>query len=322
MEYISREQIREQVNHLAAARIPFLFLVDYKAEKGAVIKLTELASNGIACAIDGVEIGRRVVADPHETDLRVEPILFDGYKKYFDRVMEHIHHGDSYLLNLTFASRLVNDLDMSSIYLNSRAGYKFMIEDEFLFYSPEPFLRIENDVVSCCPMKGTSKDEKALIESYKELCEHHTIVDLIRNDLSMISRDVEVEKFRYTEAITTANGKVFQTSSKISGKLDDSWRERLGDIILRVLPAGSISGAPKVRTMEIIEEVEPTKRGFYTGVMGVYDGMGMDSCVIIRYIEKCAQGDYYFRSGGGITAQSNAEEEYAELLAKIYVPII
>jgi len=94
----------------------------------------------------------------------------------------------------------------------------------------------------------------------------------------------------------------------------------LGNILARLLPAGSVSGAPKSRTLEIIRQTEGDKRGYYTGVFGIFDGESLDSGVMIRFIEK--QGSkYFYRSGGGITTQSSSESEYQEAIDKVYVPI-
>jgi para-aminobenzoate synthetase component 1 len=87
-----------------------------------------------------------------------------------------------------------------------------------------------------------------------------------------------------------------------------------------MIPAGSISGAPKPKTLEIISKVENYNRGYYTGVFGYFDGKNLDSCVIIRYIEN-DNGQLVYKSGGGITFMSNAENEYDEMLKKVYVPI-
>ena len=88
-----------------------------------------------------------------------------------------------------------------------------------------------------------------------------------------------------------------------------------------MLPAGSISGAPKTKTVSIIKEAENYERGFYTGVFGVFDGANIDSAVAIRFIEQ-KNGEFWYKSGGGITHQSNVKEEYIELLKKIYVPTL
>jgi len=174
-------------------------------------------------------------------------------------------------------------------------------------------------------MKGTMDAglpdaEKRLIESEKELAEHYTIVDLIRNDLSMVSKNVKVEKFRYIDHIKTHRKDLLQMSSKISGELEEGWQKHIGDILMNMLPAGSISGAPKKKTLEIIQEAEQYNRGYYSGIFGIFNGQNIDSGVMIRYIEKTDKG-FIYKSGGGITAQSNWEEEYQELIDKIYVPV-
>ena len=90
--------------------------------------------------------------------------------------------------------------------------------------------------------------------------------------------------------------------------------------MLKLLPAGSVTGAPKQKTVEIIKEVENYNRGFYTGIAGIYDGLSLKSYVMIRFIEK-DNDKLYFKSGGGITSKSDFDKEYAELIEKIYVPI-
>jgi len=193
-------------------------------------------------------------------------------------------------------------------------------------FSPETFVTIRGNIITGFPMKGTIdasvKDaEKVLLNDIKEVSEHNTIVDLIRNDLNMVSKKVKVEKFRYIDRIKTHERELLQTSSQISGELSSDWRERVGDILYKILPAGSISGAPKKKTLEIIQEVEGYERGWFTGVFGYFDGFNLESAVIIRYIEK--SGDKLtFKSGGGITSFSKCEKEYQELIEKVYVPII
>ena len=99
-----------------------------------------------------------------------------------------------------------------------------------------------------------------------------------------------------------------------------NYLSNLGTLLVSLLPAGSVSGAPKTKTLEIIRIAEGENRGFYTGAFGYFDGTVLDSGVMIRYIEK--QGDqFYYRSGGGVTAQSELQKEYQELIDKIYVPV-
>lgn len=110
-------------------------------------------------------------------------------------------------------------------------------------------------------------------------------------------------------------------SSEISGKLKPEFQNKIGSIMKTLLPAGSILGAPKPKTLEIILEAENYERGFYTGVCGRFDGKNLDSCVMIRFIQK-ENGKLYFKSGGGITHLSILADEYQEMKNKIYVPIL
>jgi len=174
-------------------------------------------------------------------------------------------------------------------------------------------------------MKGTidaetANAEKLILSDSKELAEHNTIVDLIRNDLSMIAENVTVEKFRYLEHIKTNQKDLWQVSSKITGDLPVNYPAQIGNIIFKMLPAGSVSGAPKQKTVEIIRAAESYKRGYYTGVFGVFDGTNLDSCVLIRFIEN-QNGQLIYKSGGGITFMSDAQTEYEEMLKKVYVPV-
>jgi para-aminobenzoate synthetase component 1 len=174
-------------------------------------------------------------------------------------------------------------------------------------------------------MKGTIENDgeesaEMILSDPKELAEHVTIVDLIRNDLSMVANEVEVKRFRYLDEIFTRQKSLLQVSSEVTGILPAGYPEVIGDILLTLLPAGSVSGAPKPKTMEIIKQSEKEPRGYFTGVFGYFNGRDLDSGVMIRYIEK-EKNKYYFRSGGGITVNSNPESEYKEMIDKVYVPI-
>ena len=174
-------------------------------------------------------------------------------------------------------------------------------------------------------MKGTidaglPDAENILLHDEKEIAEHYTIVDLIRNDLSMVAENVVVEKFRYLAEIHSNKKNLLQASSKIKGTLPEGYQNNLGELLFTLLPAGSVSGAPKKKTIEIIQQSEEEPRGYYTGVAFYSDGENVDSCVLIRFIEK-ENEKYYYRSGGGITVNSEMEKEYQELNDKIYVPV-
>ena len=173
-------------------------------------------------------------------------------------------------------------------------------------------------------MKGTIRADipnadHIILNDYKERAEHHTIVDLIRNDLNRVATDVRVERFRYIDRLVTNRGEILQVSSQVTGNLPEDYLSRLGDLIFDMLPAGSISGAPKAATVRIIREAEKEDRGFYTGIFGYFDGKSFRSAVMIRFIEQ--QGNRLrFRSGGGITVNSDCSAEYQEVLQKVYLP--
>jgi len=194
-----------------------------------------------------------------------------------------------------------------------------------LVLSPEIFVRIEGQTISSFPMKGTidadiPDAENIILNDPKEMAEHATIVDLIRNDLSLVAEKVEVKRYRYIETIKTNKQDLLQVSSEITGLLPDDFRDRLGDILFELLPAGSICGAPKAKTLEIIQEAEGYDRGYYTGICGYFDGNNLDSGVMIRYMEQDG-AQLTFKSGGGITSQSELIKEYEELIQKVYVPL-
>jgi len=142
----------------------------------------------------------------------------------------------------------------------------------------------------------------------------------LRNDLSMVGRGTTVERFRYLTEIKRKGDNLLQMSSHIQTGLAADWPSRLGDIFFTLLPAGSITGAPKQKTVEIIRAVENHDRDFYTGVAGVFSDGVVDSAILIRYLTQ-RNGQFYYKTGGGITTQSTWEDEYNEIREKIYLPL-
>jgi para-aminobenzoate synthetase component 1 len=239
--------------------------------------------------------------------------------------MKNLKLGNSFLTNLTYATPICSNLDIKDIFFLSKAPYKLWIDKKFAVYSPEKFVTIKENVIRSFPMKGTIdatiKDaEKIILNDEKEMAEHYTIVDLIRNDLSLVAKKVSVERFRYIDKINTNQKCLLQVSSEISGDLECGWNNRIGTILAILLPAGSITGAPKKKTIEIIEEAENESRGYYTGVFGIFDGSNLESAVMIRFIEN-RNGQLFYHSGGGITVNSICENEFQEMIEKVYVPI-
>ena len=319
-----------------------------------------------------------------ETTWQIEPPLYEDYERSFNIVKSNIMAGNSYLTNLTNRVPVSCNLSLEEIFHRAKGKYKLLLrrkrtqaEDKahlkeeaqnkahlkeenieenftpFVCFSPETFVRIKGGRIYSYPMKGTldaslPDAEKQLMVDRKEAAEHATIVDLIRNDLSRVAENVRVDKYRYIDVLHTNKGDILQTSSEISGRLPEDYPHHLGEILDAQLPAGSITGAPKDKTMQIIQEAEGYDRGFYTGIMGIYDQGELNSAVMIRFIEeetspvdfetdgeknfkakegKASEGkepkasrELYFKAGGGITSKSDCQREYEEVIQKIYLP--
>lgn len=311
------------MNELGSQGKSFAFVIDFDFEKPLLFEEPDSAKllwkTPRAANFIPEEIQEKTV------EWEVQPIAFEIYQQAFDEVQDRIHNGDTYLLNLTMPSRVKTNLSPEEIVQKSQAPYKIWLKDQFVCFSPEIFVRIDDGIISSYPMKGTMdasicNAEQALLNDEKEVAEHHTIVDLIRNDLSMVASDVVVDRLMYLDRISTNHGELIQMSSQISGKLPENYADKLGTILDKLLPAGSICGAPKPKTVEIIRNAEHYERGYYTGIFGYFDGKNLDSCVLIRYLE-LAGDELIFKSGGGITFLSDCQTEYNELIQKVYVPI-
>lgn len=321
----SNETYFDKLNQWGKEGTSFFFLIDFEMQKPVVFPLSDLPVDVF------FEVPGRKQLPAYSNGLP-SSIVFDRdlvddvrYQTAFTKVMSHLKHGDTYLLNLTLPTRIHCNLNLKQIFEHSQSLFRLLYKDEFVCFSPEIFVRIKEGIISSYPMKGTidadiENAEQKLMENPKEIAEHNTIVDLIRNDLSMVAKEVRVKQFRYIDHQKTHRGELLQASSEIVGKLDADYPSKIGSILSKLLPAGSVSGAPKQMTVDIIKASEKYVRGYYTGIFGVFDGVNMESAVLIRYIEK--QGDeLIFKSGGGITAMSKEEEEYQELNDKVYVPI-
>jgi para-aminobenzoate synthetase component 1 len=321
---MERDRFISEFNRLYGRGEPFLFITDFEQTDHILIPLEKAADAGILYNFRGATNHMNDGGQVRQPDIRKYPVDFNSYAEAFAEAQKRQIAGDSYLLNLTFPTKIEIDMDFSEIFAASNAEYKLKYKDEFVFFSPESFVRIADGYITASPMKGTraatsDQSERLLMEDQKELAEHITVVDLLRNDLNSVSDDVEVTSFRYPTYIRKGGCTLIQTSTDIRGRLRRT--DDMASVVLGLLPAGSVSGAPKRMTLDIIRSAEGSPRGFYTGVAGIYDGGGIDTCVIIRYIERKG-GEMFFRSGGGITVYSRAEDEYAELLEKVYVPVV
>lgn len=313
-----------QMNQMGRHREPFIFLIDFEMKKPLIFPFSK-SKEEIWFQIPGLSSFPDYRNHSSPEPWKTKPVAFENYKTGFDLVKQHISNGDTYLLNYTQPTIVETTNTLEDVFFQSSAKYKILLKNKFVCFSPETFIRIENGRIYSFPMKGTidsdvQNSEKLILEDTKEIAEHNTIVDLIRNDLSLIAENVSVDKFRYLELLKTNHKNLWQVSSRISGDLPKDYSENMGNIIFTLLPAGSISGAPKKKTLEIIKKAEKYQRGYYTGVFGYFDGVNLDSCVLIRFIEN-SHGQLIYKSGGGITFMSEVEKEYEELLKKVYVPI-
>jgi para-aminobenzoate synthetase component 1 len=321
------EEVFELMNVFGSSFHPFLFGIDFEVKQGFFMDPTKACESGVYYNINGIGNTIKPEFETKRVNLVKHPVDQSKYNSSFEIVHRNLVEGNSYLTNLTFPTDIELNITLPEIFARSRARYRLLFEDEFVVFSPEIFVQIEIDgTIRSFPMKGTidaslPDAENRILADPKETAEHNTIVDLIRNDLSMVASDVKVDRFRYVEKIETHEKTLLQVSSEISGKLSENYNSELGNIFRELLPAGSISGAPKKKTLQIIHEAETYSRGFYSGVFGYFDGSKLDSGVMIRFIKK-ENEKLIFCSGGGITANSNPNAEYNELIDKVYVPII
>lgn len=312
----------KRINALGRERKPFLFILSYDKQKLFAQPLDRL-DHGIYYKLETLR--NYPVRKQHPPySFAKSPVSFSHYRSKMEKILEEIRSGNTYLLNLTFKTPIKTDLTLHEIFTYARAKFKLYFKGKFICFSPERFIDIEGNTIATYPMKGTIEASlpnaaERILADPKEMAEHVMIVDLMRNDLGIVADDVKVERFRYIDRIRAGEKELLQVSSKITARLPDNWQSQIGDILDHLTPAGSITGTPKKRTVEIIQKVENYDRGFYTGIFGVYDGEMLHSAVMIRFIEE-ERGRLYYKSGGGITIDSDARSEYEELVDKIYLP--
>lgn len=304
---------------LVSRGVPCLFYTDFTGKRFHCYPLDELPAHDIEFSFHSKPKNKNFPHKPIFT-----PVPYEQYRQKFETIQQHIRDGNTYLLNLTQPTSIQSDYSLKEIFAMANAPYKLRVKDQFVCFSPESFITIEGNTIHTFPMKGTIDASlpdsiETILNDPKELAEHTMITDLLRNDLGIIAQNIRVERFRYITTIDTGAKKLHQVSSHISGKLSSSWRENAGELISALLPAGSISGTPKKKTVEIIQNTEEYERGYFTGVFGYFNGKVLYSAVAIRYIEKSNETLIY-KSGGGITSDSDSYAEYQEMIDKVYIP--
>ena len=258
-----------------------------------------------------------------------------GYVTAFDRVQEHLHAGNTYEVNLTHREQIDSDLDPVAAYLRLRelnpAPYAGFLQHDvdgargwLLSSSPERYALVTADrTLETKPIKGTTprgatpeEDEAhrfALASDPRYRAENLMVADLLRNDVSMVSEPgtVEVPELMVVESYETVHQLVTTVRGRLRGDVTTI------EALRALFPAGSMTGAPKFRTMQVIAEVEPTPRSAYSGAFGwiAADGRA-DLGVVIRSLMTAGDGTWTLGTGGGITVHSDAESEYAEAQLK------
>ncbi|MCV2503455.1 MAG: aminodeoxychorismate synthase component I [Neisseriaceae bacterium] len=327
----SKQTLKSNINHYAAKRAPFFFMVNFAQDEGYFLTQENFHASELLFNFPyfcNAQNDVNLTKQNKKLQLEIQKVIdYKTYAHQFETIQQELYNGHTFLINLTQSTLIKSELDLIEIFYLAQAKYKVLLNNQFICFSPETFIRINQEgKISTYPMKGTinadlPNAQQILKEDNKEIAEHKTIVDLMRNDLNLVATQTKVDRFRYFELINTAQRNIYQTSSEISGQLPYDYLNYLGDIIFELLPAGSISGAPKSSTINIIKQVETHDRGYYTGVAGYFDGYSLDTCVLIRFIEQQAK-QLVYKSGGGITAYSDIKKEYQELVEKIYLPFV
>ena len=253
----------------------------------------------------------------------------DEYCQMVTRAKEHIKEGD--IFQVVLSNRY--DADFEGSIFDTYRVLRTINPSPYMFYfsgsnleiagaSPETLVKLHNGKLFTYPLAGTRRRggtdeedaslEQELLADEKELAEHNMLVDLGRNDLGKISKFGSVKVEKYLSVLRFSH--VMHIGSTVTGEACD---DKTGlDAINAVLPAGTLSGAPKIRAMQIINEQEKNKRGIYGGAIGYLDFTGnMDTCIAIRIVYK-RNNKVFVRSGAGIVADSNPESEYQECVNK------
>ena len=279
---------------------------------------------------DLIRSGKKAEFPPLQLDSEIRPQFpKEKYCQMVEKAKHYIHEGDIFQVVLSNPMRAKAEGSLFDTYRVLRATnpspymFYFSSDDiELAGASPETLVKLENKKLTTFPLAGTrprgkteAEDqalEAELLADEKELAEHNMLVDLGRNDLGRLSRfgTVEVESLHSIERFSH----VMHIGSTVRGMIRDD-KDAL-DAVEAVLPAGTLSGAPKIRACQLIGELENNKRGIYGGAIGYIDFTGnMDTCIAIRIAYK-KNGKVFVRSGAGIVADSVPEKEYEECINK------
>ncbi|MDR2727774.1 MAG: anthranilate synthase component I [Chitinispirillales bacterium] len=277
-----------------------------------------------------IKSGEPQAAEPLEIKSEFRALFSkEEYCLMVNRAKDYIKEGD--IFQAVLSNRF--EADVNGSILDAYRILRTLNPSPYMFYfsgstleiagaSPETLVKLQDGKLHTFPLAGTrprgageAEDaalEKALLADEKELAEHNMLVDLGRNDLGKISKPGSVRVDKYMDILRFSH--VMHIGSEVSGEIVENFTGL--DTVNAVLPAGTLSGAPKIRAMQIINELEKNKRGVYGGAIGYLDFTGnMDTCIAIRIAYKKG-GKVFIRSGAGVVADSNPESEYQECLNK------
>lgn len=295
------------------------------------------AEKGFAAAQKEIEIMKNIIEN-QVPEQPPKPVIKSQFKPLFnsdeygamvEKAKHYIREGD--IFQVVLSNRL--EAEMQGSLFGTYEVLRRLNPSPYMFYfssddieiagaSPETLVKLDNKTLYTYPLAGTrargktqeedKELEKSLLADPKELAEHNMLVDLGRNDLGKISKFSSVKVENYHRILRFSH--VMHIGSTVEGEIRDD--KNALDAVDAVLPAGTLSGAPKIRAMEIINELENNKRGIYGGAIGYIDLTGnLDTCIAIRIAFK-KNGKVYIRSGAGIVADSVAEKEYQECINK------
>lgn len=335
-QYEQIEQINEDDVNVPDAHLMFVtetIVFDHFYDQLHVVVLEEETKYGQAKAesrIKAIEDQLNQLLQLPKAALE-EPLTFESnmtqeaYEEAVVKAKDYIYEGD--IFQVVLSQRWQSDCKTGSFQLYRKLRHvnpsPYMIYFNFCDYqivgaSPEMLVEIKNDHIKNCPIAGTrkrGKDTKEddflaadLLADLKERAEHNMLVDLGRNDMGKVSQIGSVEVTKYMEVQNYSH--VMHLVSQVEG--DKAEEKDMFEVLMSFLPAGTLSGAPKIRAMEIIEELEPTKRGVYGGALGYFGfNNNMDMCIAIRTMV-VKDGTVYIQAGAGIVADSDPTKEYEE----------
>ncbi|MDO6745824.1 aminodeoxychorismate synthase component I [Gilvimarinus sp. 1_MG-2023] len=328
-----KEQIEQtsQLPDMAVGLYPWTLVLDHTAEKAYISAVNKASTEAITGYLSSQNNLKSILengSNPFIINKFESNLNAKHYFEKFDIIQNHIREGDCYQVN--FAQRFSSQYkgDPLTAYLHLRAinpapfaAFIPLEKGAILSLSPERFIAAQQDKVTTSPIKGTAarKDNlkadqlagQQLLDSPKDQAENLMIVDLLRNDLSQTCRHVKVPQLFELQSFTNVHHLV----STIEAQLKSG--QSCVDVLRSAFPGGSITGAPKIRAMEVIESLESHRRGPYCGSIGYISHCGnMDTNIAIRTLV-AEDHEISCWGGGGIVADSEAESEYNETLAKV-----